>query len=909
MTSAEQTLWEHLLATVHACKRALYIGSHPLFLSRRRQELLVATHGFAGITWLTLEQFAEKLLQAQGHAWVRIHAAIREDIVESVVQHLCTTDQLPHLQPGLAHPHMSKSLALWIEDLSKGMGTGWSHALPAAEHGLLHDLHRVATTYFNWTGAFDNPFAEREEVLRMATTLLQTAPLPEWMGEAVFVEGFFLQTPAEEKLWEALQATSCACQFHLPAAEPQGQRPEWGTCALRWYAVETPQLEAEAAAEEVVRLVGAGVPLTEVAIVVPDEASRTRVARELLARNCPTRTSLPVMLLHLEATQHLLGLLTLAETDAARSPLLQVALHVGAAGTLSADSLAWGRDRIRQSGIRGGLSNWRRLFASILSKGRQRLLHLNGTGDTAAVTARVQKARHWLRLLRHCRAFIQKIPATSSWSTMTQAVLTAVEALAQRTTSPLDRVVLMNIHALLRTRLEIAVAWEAAGQEGASVSLARFRLWLYEKLAQTPFDQQEQRSDGVAIYLPDESCGGQFAHVLMMGMVEEQFPTGYAPHWIWELCRDLADTRAHHAQEQWKKWLWAASTARHELIAFSPKRLDSGQPVPPSRFLQRWGGEPSAYEGDRVQAHTPRPSSQRVAESVPVPFFQPEQPIHVTGLDLYRRCAFRFFAERVLGVHERLDRSEGLLALDRGNVAHRVLRQLLETTAPEADAFLEQAEALLREELRAFASTWHLSGAVWQEQENRLTFELQRFISQERVRLLQEPGQRLLEWGFGIVHEEKMSPASTPEPLIIQRGDRKVALCGIVDRIDVHNGQFRVVDYKWSSSPTAEEMATGGDLQVPLYLLAFHRLHSDAPRPAGGQYASIREPGQGGSIAFDEETLPFPAFVEQVSDQVLQLAERAAQGDVRPLPVHPSECQHCSVRTVCRHRERRHENT
>ena len=911
MTSAkpQDEFFQSLCKSVSLRKRILYIGSHPQLLQRRRQELLRETGGWIGVRWLTLSQFIDKLLHSAGKAYVRITQPIREEIVESVARHMAAQGQIPHLQQGLAHPGMSKSLALWIEDVSKGRGEGWRQACMESQEQILQELGRLATAYFSWTETGEVPYKETEQLYRIAAAMLREQVHPAWMGEQVFIEGGFQGTEAESALLNAIQETASDAVLHIRTDE----KPVWPKPnQFRWY-------QAESASDEMQLLIA---DLTEslrqadsdftCAIVVPNEEYRKRVIREL-----PIQVGLPhrggASLIHEQLVQKLLLLLQLKQTDGARGILLQVASALAPSLHMSRQELAWGRELLRKSGIICNLERARSFFRSEAARARKRLEHLAGEGDAETVRRRLQAAQSWLRMLGVLQARMRELPAVSSWAAYARVVTGWLDKrwLHPSTSQLRDWQAAEQVRHLLLLRERIAKCWEDEAQAGG-VPFSHFVQWFQKRVGPACTGQEGWEEHRFDIWLPGEIYGARVDKLFVLGLADELLPSSYAPHWIWELVqrepslsiRNLPD-RQKHEVEQLRLLAWVMEACAGSIVAYSPRFVGRGQPASPCRFLLERYGEPE--QG----VHPPsKPTRHQAVQNrsfpQPVPVFSTHQPLHATGLDLYRRCPFRFFAERTMRVSERLERQEGMTALDRGEIVHRTLRKVFEEPVVAVEDTVQLAQAILSEELDQFESRWHLSGMVWESQKKTLQRDFATFVQAEAARVAGQQVETFAEWGFGLVHAEKMSAASTTEPLNLQRGEQVLQICGIVDRVDVAGGEFSVVDYKLSSSATAREMQEGEDWQVALYLLAFHRLHPVAPSPKLGRYAVLRDPGSGGEIAFAGEGERFEEFAGRLEEQVFQVAGRLLQGDVTPNPWKESECQACSLQSVCRYQEIRH---
>ena len=904
----QDEFFQLLCKSVSSRKRPLYIGSHPQLLQRRRHELLRETGGWVGVRWLTLSQFADKLLHSAGRAYVRITQPIREEIVESIARHMAEQEQIPHLQQGLAHPGMSKSLALWIEDVSKGMGKGWEKACTEAQEPILQELGRLATAYFSWTEAKEVPYKETEQLYRIAAVMIREQEHPAWMGEQVFMEGTFQGTEAESALLNAMQESASDAVLNICTEE----NPVWpNPNQFMWY-------QAKSASDEMKLLLAdltescrqAGSDFT-CAIVVPNEEYRKRVQREL-----PIQAGLPneggASLIHEHLVQKLLLLLQLKQTDGARGILLQIASALAPSLRMSQQELTWGRELLRRSGIISDLQRARSFFRSEAARARKRLEHLAGEGDAEAVRWRLRAAKSWLGLLGVLQARMRQLPAASSWATYARVVIGWLDKrwLLPSSLQARDWQAAEQVRHLLLVRESIAKYWEY-GEQAGSVSFSHFVQWFQKRVGPACMGQVGREENRIDILLPGEIYGARVDKLFVLGLADELLPSSYAPHWIWELVqrepllsiRNLPDRHKHEA-EQLRLLAWVMGACAGPIVAYSPRLVGRGQPASPCRYLLERYGEPELRDLPLVRAKRYQVVQNRLLPQ-PVPVFSTHQPLHATGLDLYRRCAFRFFAERTMRVSERLERNEGMTALDRGEIVHRTLRKVFEEHVVAVEDTVQQAQAILIEELAQFEARWYLSGMVWESQKKTLQRDFAAFVQAEAARVAGQKVESFTEWGFGLVHAEKMSAASTAVPLRLQRGEQVLQICGIVDRVDVAGGEFSVVDYKLSSSATSREMQEVEDWQIALYLLAFHRLHPDAPSPKLGRYAVLRDPRNGGEIAFAGDGERFEEFAGRLEEQIFQVAGRLRKGDVAPKPWKESECQTCSLRSVCRYQETR----
>ncbi|HEU4964475.1 MAG TPA: PD-(D/E)XK nuclease family protein [Bacilli bacterium] len=909
MTSAnhQDPVLQSLVNAIQSRQRVLYIASHPQWVQRRRQEVLQQTDGWVGVQWLTLPQFVDKLLQANGLPYVRITQAIREEIADSEARHLAAWNRIPHLSQGLQHLGMSKSLALWLEDLSKDKAPGWEQALASAQEPVLRELHQLATVYFSWTNDPQVPYKESGQLYRMAAKLVRDSERPTWWGEQVIMEGRFDRTEAERGLLDTLRS----CEEHLVWDEPQpDDESDQAGQKVRWYQVSSIREEIQGVWDEVTEFLSQPQSQSSIAIVVPNENYRKKVERELTSRlGFQTKREIP--LIHNQLIQKVMHLTELKQSNGSREVLLQTAALFAPMFGVPMSVVAWGRDMLRKSGIREGLDQVQAFFRAEGARAYRRLQHVGEEVDEQA-TFRLKAARYWERLVNKLRRDVELISATSTWSGYAQLVLNWLDRPAWCPDFKQVRDVEARecFRHLLRVRAEIGRAWEG-GRTDEQIPFSQFQQWLQTRVT-TACLQTEADEGGVSpvpVWLPEEVYGARVDQLYVMGLAEEVFPAAYAPHWIWDMVQrepDLLEAalvgRAHHEREQRQLFADVIRAGKGEIVGFAPRLVGKGQPVSPSRFLLERIGPPQWRE---VSVSLLAPLSKRRLASVSqVPdLWSAEQMMHVTGLDLYRRCPFRFFAERSLQVATRLERQHGMTALDRGVLLHQVLKKTFEGEPDSVATTLERAQTYLAEALAEFEARWHMKGSIWHSQKAALQREFVPFVQREAQRVIGRVEHTLTEWGFGVVHEGKVSERSTEEPLILQKGAMSVDLCGIVDRVDVSGSEFSVIDYKLSTAASSREMWEGEDWQIALYLLAFQRSTAEETQPNAGRYAVFKEAGSGGEIVFDGGGHDFQDFAGRLVDQVMDLIVDVKQGRVAPQPRKASECLHCPLQATCRYQE------
>ena len=267
-----------------------------------------------------------------------------------------------------------------------------------------------------------------------------------------------------------------------------------------------------------------------------------------------------------------------------------------------------------------------------------------------------------------------------------------------------------------------------------------------------------------------------------------------------------------------------------------------------------------AYEGV-LTAGTLSPESQGRLES------RRQRTYSVTELETYAKCPFQYFAGSVLNLHVEEDEDEDeLSSLERGSLLHRVLRTFYynrrEREDPPigrcADGDFEKAKRQLDEILRDASEELRgkrkeapigENNLFWEMDIEKLRVALHKWLQAERTYDIPVL-PRYFEVGFGPKRGQSDSEftrdpeLSCTQPIAI--GD--VHMTGQIDRIDVSNGAFNIIDYKTGSSTVRmPEILNGRSLQLPVYLQIAKKLLEEGGltelEPAAGLYHKVRLDG------------------------------------------------------------------
>ena len=258
-----------------------------------------------------------------------------------------------------------------------------------------------------------------------------------------------------------------------------------------------------------------------------------------------------------------------------------------------------------------------------------------------------------------------------------------------------------------------------------------------------------------------------------------------------------------------------------------------------------------AYEGI-LTAETLSSASQEHLKSLR------SERYSVTELETYAKCPFQYFVDKVLKFRTGEDETEDELSgLEKGSLLHDVLfefynNRLNQKSPPIGqcdEATFKDAETHLNELLNRKATEQRNdrteqpiaeNNLFWRIDIEKLRVALRKWLEAERTYGLPVL-PRYFEVSFGQKPKPIYPELSCTEPITI--GD--VRMTGKIDRIDIGNGTFSIIDYKTGSSTVRmPEILSGQSLQLPIYLQTAKKLLEMHGRtglqPAAGLYHKIR---------------------------------------------------------------------
>ena len=239
--------------------------------------------------------------------------------------------------------------------------------------------------------------------------------------------------------------------------------------------------------------------------------------------------------------------------------------------------------------------------------------------------------------------------------------------------------------------------------------------------------------------------------------------------------------------------------------------------------------------------------------------FGPEHVYSASRLSTYGNCAFRFFGNRVLRLEPRSEAALDLQAIDAGKLLHDVLRRFFEKH--RGDYLPSRDREGLRNELAATADqVFHehedkvppLNERIW-----KIDCEIRKLILDQvllyELKLQERTSARgirpaFFELAFGRASEAS-DPHSTRQYLTLSRGSEAAAesalIQGQIDRVDLNETEELAIayDYKLSKGASLDDIKSGRQVQIPIYLAALEQLFLPRWELVGGGYYTLRGKG------------------------------------------------------------------
>jgi ATP-dependent helicase/nuclease subunit B len=240
--------------------------------------------------------------------------------------------------------------------------------------------------------------------------------------------------------------------------------------------------------------------------------------------------------------------------------------------------------------------------------------------------------------------------------------------------------------------------------------------------------------------------------------------------------------------------------------------------------------------------------------------FGAEYVYSASAISTYGNCAFRFLGQRVLKLQPRSEAALDLQAIDAGKLLHDILRRFferyrrqylpgLDREALRAD-LAKTADQVFKEHARLVPP---LNPRIWE-----IDCEIRKLILDQvllyELQLQEKTNKRgvlpaYFELAFGRASQAS-DPKSSTDYLRLARPGKGAAsdsgeaalFQGQIDRVDLNEREQIAVayDYKLTRGAKLDDIRTGREVQIPIYLAALEQIFLNGYNLAGGGYYRLR---------------------------------------------------------------------
>jgi ATP-dependent helicase/nuclease subunit B len=598
--------------------------------------------------------------------------------------------------------------------------------------------------------------------------------------------------------------------------------------------------EAERAAAAVLRQVEAG--RAPVALAATDRVLTRRILALLQARQVPVRDETGWKLSTTRIAANLMGALRACVWDASTDEVLDWLKNSPAAGSGRVAAL---ERKLRQLGLR----EWRSLHAGDLAESPGPLQLWTSAQEWRGLLQRARPLPEWLAALR------ELLRACGIWEPLQR------DAAGRRV---LDALPLEEA-----AQAELAT-WPQAGRR---IDLQGFTRWASEVLEAASF-RPESEGELVVVLPLGQMLGRPFAAVVLPGCDEVRLPAAPEPTGPWTATQRAAlGLPAREALETAHRAAWRDALAAPHCDVLWRAVDDNGEPLLASPLVQllllqdRAHSAPDGRAPAELEAQAVTPP-QAVGAQLPV------TQLSASAYEDLRRCPYRFFALRQLGLREAGELDEDVGKRDFGSWLHAVLRGFHEAMQAAGGLAREERVRLMDEQARALLARQRLDEgeflpflAGWPALREGYLDWLERH---------EATGARFAEAERD--HEVVLGP---------------VKLVGRIDRIDRGaDGRALVMDYKTESA-----QATRDRMKQPLEdtQLAFYAALLAEPALQAA-YLNVSERGDVVPVPHTDVERARELLLAAIADDLARIEAGAAM----PALGEGRACEYCGARGLCR---------
>ncbi len=510
---------------------------------------------------------------------------------------------------------------------------------------------------------------------------------------------------------------------------------------------------------------------------------------------------------------------------------------------------------------------------------------------------------------------------------------------------------------LLKCLQGLAEDYQNCGMHDEKLSLQDFAYGLREAMQVYKVNLTDGRSDGVLLTEVINAQGLSHKYVFLLGLREGEFPTGGSENWIYNdeerrvLCGLGIDMPTTVTAYQDDAYFFATAIAQTEKNLVLTYHVDdqAGVSAYVGDVLKNFGvtvekilaKQPASYgeafaPGRKLDPIWVMGNLERPAFAAAMTDEHRKTYPNLNGvlqdenlrsdvasfvgnvfspssLEVYAQCPFRFLGERVWKQKGFAEKEELAAPHEEGDLLHECLakflgRHLLEKlTKYDYDILWEELEQEFQAVCVAYFANGRLEqNELWQTEQVRLRNILSKWLRKEYD--LQS------QWDFVPCAVEWDFSSRNGKPLRMKLTDgRSFTIMGRVDRMDKNGDKVFVTDYKLSRTPAVGDLPAGIDLQLPIYLLAAHKLYGK--EVAGGGYLSLKDAERKANVKLDDsQEFPFMSkqsrgHFKDAEDRwqaFCQLSENFLQEYVQGIfdgnfKLEPKKCDdYCALKDICR---------
>lgn len=281
-------------------------------------------------------------------------------------------------------------------------------------------------------------------------------------------------------------------------------------------------------------------------------------------------------------------------------------------------------------------------------------------------------------------------------------------------------------------------------------------------------------------------------------------------------------------------------------------------------------------------------------------FSEKDYDFSATSLERWARCPFTYFLKNILGVSPS-EEPENMVTIDplqRGTIVHYILENiyvefegkgLLPVSTGRRGEILDAAAEIID----ACLSDYPLHEPVgiesfWNIEKSRIALAVKGYLESEMASTDDFVPSRF-EQAFGSGYGET--------PVHMDCGSRKVGFHGRIDRVDLADGKYRVIDYKTGQLRGKDnDMGGGVYLQLPVYLLAASHILGMPVARGRAEYRRVASAAAVTSVVFDGER--WDETGKQFSKILEKIVDSMEKGMFFPYP-DGRGCSYCDLRSAC----------